>query len=198
MAPMTAMTIARARAAPPPHLRRRRRADRRPHLRRRPTGSEMKAFSALDGVGLKLLERVGITVGVDHRQRRAGGRASRARARRRARLCRAPRTSCTPWEALRAELGLPRRGVRAHRRRPARPPDPPRCGLGVVGAARAGGGARGMRTTSRVRDGGAGAVREVCELILAAQGALERAARVVRRLSATRQAMDRSAFSSTG
>ena len=69
-------------------------------------GHEFKAFCALDGVAMNLLARARHRRRVDHRQRSAGGHASRAAAA-------AFRTSCsmrddklTPWERLRGELGF--------------------------------------------------------------------------------------------
>ena len=58
--------LARARARAPDDLRRRRRADRRQPLYGA-GGEELKAFHALDGHGLKLLQRAGIACGADHR-----------------------------------------------------------------------------------------------------------------------------------
>ena len=46
-------------------------------------GHEIKAYSAHDGQGLKMLLHAGIAVALDHRQQRARRRAPRAPARRR-------------------------------------------------------------------------------------------------------------------
>ncbi len=82
-------------------------------------GHEMKAFSALDGVGLKMLMRAGIAVAwitgsnapaVTHRARALGVH----------RVVQGAEDKLTPWEALRGELGLPADRLRAHRRRSSR------------------------------------------------------------------------------
>ena len=104
--------------------------------------------------------------------KRARRRASRARARRRARdpgrdgQARRRGARCAPSSAC-------RRRLRAHRRRPARPPAARRCGL-AVSVPHAPRAVRDRAHYVTSRDGGAGAVRELCELILAAQDALER------------------------
>jgi 3-deoxy-D-manno-octulosonate 8-phosphate phosphatase (KDO 8-P phosphatase) len=134
-------------------------------------GREFKAFSALDGVGLKMLMRAGITVAwitgssapaVLHRARSLGV----------ARVLQGAEDKLTPWEALRRELALPAAAC-AHIGDDL--PDVPifvRCGFAVTVP----------HATAFVRtrahfvtgcDGGKGAVREICEMILAAQGALE-------------------------
>lgn len=133
-------------------------------------GTEMKAFSSLDGVGLKMLASIGITIAwitgsnapaVAHRARALGVR----------RLVLGVEDKLAPWEALRAELGLPPAAC-AHIGDDL--PDLPiivRCGLGlsVPHAPQA---VRDRAHYVTRREGGAGAVREACELILAAQGAL--------------------------
>jgi 3-deoxy-D-manno-octulosonate 8-phosphate phosphatase (KDO 8-P phosphatase) len=134
-------------------------------------GREFKAFSALDGVGLKMLMHAGITVAwitgssapaVLHRARSLGV----------ARVLRGAEDKLTPWEALRQELALPAAAC-AHIGDDL--PDVPlfvRCGFAVtVPHATASVRARAHFVTGR--DGGRGAVREVCEMILAAQGTLE-------------------------
>ena len=134
-------------------------------------GGEFKAFSALDGVGLKMLMQAGITVAwitgsnapaVTHRARALGV----------GRVMQGAQDKLTPWEALRRELSLPPAAC-AHIGDDL--PDVPifvRCGFAVaVPHARP-----SVRTHAHFvteRDGGNGAVRELCELILAAQGALE-------------------------
>ena len=133
-------------------------------------GRELKAFSALDGVGLKMLMHTGITVAwitgssapaVMHRARSLGV----------ARVIRGAEDKLTPWEALRRELELAPADC-AHIGDDL--PDVPvfvRCGLAVtVPHATPSVRARAHFVTGR--DGGMGAVREVCELILAAQGTL--------------------------
>jgi 3-deoxy-D-manno-octulosonate 8-phosphate phosphatase (KDO 8-P phosphatase) len=133
-------------------------------------GRELKAFSVLDGVGLKMLMRAGITVAwitgsnapaVTHRARALGVH----------RILQGAEDKLTPWEALTRELGVPPDAC-AHIGDDL--PDVPvftRCGLAVtVPHAPAVVRARAHWVTAR--DGGAGAVRELCELILGAQDAL--------------------------
>jgi 3-deoxy-D-manno-octulosonate 8-phosphate phosphatase (KDO 8-P phosphatase) len=134
-------------------------------------GREFKSFSVLDGVGLKMLMHAGITVAwitgslapaVMHRARSLGV----------ARVVQGAQDKLTPWEALRRELGLPPAAC-AHIGDDL--PDVPvfvRCGFAVtVPHATASVRARAHFVTAR--DGGQGAVREACEMILAAQGALD-------------------------
>ncbi len=134
-------------------------------------GREMKAFSSLDGVGIKMLAGAGVTVAWITGSN-APAVAHRAKALGVTRLLQGSEDKLTPWERLRAELGLSGAAC-AHIGDDL--PDLPlilHCGLGVAvpHAPHA--------VTSRAhyvtrRDGGRGAVREVCELILAAQGALD-------------------------
>jgi len=134
-------------------------------------GREFKAFSVLDGVGLKMLMRAGITVAwitgshapaVLHRARSLGV----------VRVMQGAQDKLTPWEALRRELALPPAAC-AHIGDDL--PDVPvfvRCGFAVtVPHATASVRARAHFVTGR--DGGQGAVREACEVILAAQGTLD-------------------------
>jgi 3-deoxy-D-manno-octulosonate 8-phosphate phosphatase (KDO 8-P phosphatase) len=134
-------------------------------------GRETKSFSALDGVGLKMLMRAGITVAwitgsnapaVMHRARALGV----------GRVVQGAEDKLTPWEALRGELSLPTAAC-AHIGDDL--PDVPvfdRCGFAVtVPHAPAGVRLRAHFVTRR--DGGKGAVRELCELILSAQGVLD-------------------------
>jgi 3-deoxy-D-manno-octulosonate 8-phosphate phosphatase (KDO 8-P phosphatase) len=133
-------------------------------------GSEMKAFSSLDGVGIKMLARAGIAVAwitgssspsVAHRARMLGV----------TRLVQGSDDKLAPWEALIAELGLPSSAC-AHIGDDL--PDLPliaRCGLGVS-VPHAPAAVRDRAHYVTLREGGLGAVREVCELILAAQDAL--------------------------
>jgi 3-deoxy-D-manno-octulosonate 8-phosphate phosphatase (KDO 8-P phosphatase) len=134
-------------------------------------GREMKAFSAQDGVGLKMLAGVGITVAwitgsiapsVAHRARALGVR----------RLVQGAEDKLASWETLRSELDLPTAAC-AHIGDDL--PDMPilvRCGLGVS-VPDAPPAVRNRAHYVTRRAGGNGAVREVCELILIAQGALE-------------------------
>lgn len=134
-------------------------------------GREMKAFSSLDGVGLKMLAGVGITVAwitgssapaVAHRAKALGVRH----------LLQGTEDKLTPWERLRAELDLPGAAC-AHIGDDL--PDLPllqNCGLGITVPHAPDAVKRRAHYVTR-REGGRGAVREACELILAAQDALE-------------------------
>jgi len=134
-------------------------------------GRESKAFNALDGVGLKMLMRAGLTVAwitgssapaVMHRARSLGV----------ARIVQGAEDKLTPWEALRSELGLPAAAC-AHVGDDL--PDVAvfvRCGLAVA-VPHAPPSVRARAHFVTERDGGKGAVRELCELILAAQGILD-------------------------
>ena len=134
-------------------------------------GRESKAFNALDGVGLKMLMRAGLTVAwitgssapaVMHRARSLGV----------ARIVQGAEDKLTPWEALRSELGLPAAAC-AHVGDDL--PDVPvfvRCGLAVA-VPHAPPSVRARAHFVTEHDGGKGAVRELCELILAAQGILD-------------------------
>jgi 3-deoxy-D-manno-octulosonate 8-phosphate phosphatase (KDO 8-P phosphatase) len=134
-------------------------------------GRELKAFHALDGVGLKLLMRSGVAIAwitgsvaaaVMHRARGLGV----------TRVVQGAEDKLVPWEALRAELGLAPEAC-AHIGDDL--PDVPvfsRCGLAVtVPHATAAVRAHAHHVTAR--DGGGGAVREICDLILAAQRAID-------------------------
>ena len=133
-------------------------------------GTEMKAFHSLDGVGLKMLASVGITIAwitgsnapvVAHRARALGVRH----------LVQGTEDKLAPWDALRGELGLAPAAC-AHIGDDL--PDLPvivRCGLGVS-VPHAPAVVRDRSHYVTRRDGGSGAVREVCELILMAQDAL--------------------------
>jgi len=133
-------------------------------------GREQKAFNALDGVGLKLLMQAGITVAwitgsrapvVLHRARSLGVE----------RVIQGAEDKLTPWEALLRELDLPPSAC-AHIGDDL--PDVPllaRCGLAVsVPHAPAVVKAHAHFVTQR--EGGMGAVRELCEMILAARSSM--------------------------
>ena len=133
-------------------------------------GRELKAFSAHDGLGMKMAMHAGIAVAwitgsnapvVAHRARQLGVH----------RVVQGAEDKVAPWEKLRAELGVAAAAC-AHVGDDL--PDVPlfnRCGLGItVPAASPAVRARAHYVTKLA--GGRGAVREVCELILAAQGAL--------------------------
>jgi 3-deoxy-D-manno-octulosonate 8-phosphate phosphatase (KDO 8-P phosphatase) len=133
-------------------------------------GRELKAFNALDGVGLKMLMRAGITVAwitgsnapaVTHRARHLGVH----------RTVLGADDKLTPWEALRSELALPAAAC-AHIGDDL--PDVPvflRCGFAVA-VPHAPPAVRAQAHLVTGRDGGQGAVRELCDLILAARGAV--------------------------
>lgn len=131
-------------------------------------GHETKAFSALDGVGIGLLQRAGITVAwitgsaapaVTHRARRLNV----------AHVVLGAAEKHAPWEALRTQLGLAPADC-AHIG-----DDLPDlaifhvCGFAVT-VPHAPASVREHAHYVTARDGGAGAVRELADLILAAQG----------------------------
>lgn len=135
------------------------------------SGGELKAYSSLDGLGLKWLVRSGIAVawitGSD-----APAVAQRAAMLGVTRVYQGAEEKLEVWERLRAELAL----------EPAQCahigddfPDLPligRAGLGVTVPHAPEALRRRAHYVTR-RDGGRGAVREVCEMILHAQGKLE-------------------------
>jgi 3-deoxy-D-manno-octulosonate 8-phosphate phosphatase (KDO 8-P phosphatase) len=134
-------------------------------------GRELKAYSCLDGLGMKWLERSGVAVAWITGSKTAAV-AHRARTLGIERVVQGAENKLDPWERLRAELGL----------------DPEECAhigddlpdLAVI--ARCGLGAtvpqapellqRRAHYVTRAA-GGAGAVRELAELILDAQGKLK-------------------------
>jgi 3-deoxy-D-manno-octulosonate 8-phosphate phosphatase (KDO 8-P phosphatase) len=131
-------------------------------------GHEMKAFSSLDGVGMHLLGRAGIIVGwitgspapaVEHRARRL----------------KVPHVmidvadKLEAWNALRTQLGIEPEAC-AHIGDDL--PDVPvmrACGFAAT-VPHAPASVREYAHYVTSREGGAGAVREIAELILAAQG----------------------------
>jgi 3-deoxy-D-manno-octulosonate 8-phosphate phosphatase (KDO 8-P phosphatase) len=134
-------------------------------------GREMKAFSSLDGVGLKMLASAGITIAWITGSR-APAVAHRARALGVLHLTQGAEDKLTSWDALRSEFDLSPAAC-AHIGDDL--PDVPllvRCGLGVS-VPDAPPAVRNRAHYVTLRRGGAGAVREVCDMILIAQGALE-------------------------
>jgi len=132
------------------------------------TGRESKAFNALDGVGLKLLMQAGITIAWITGSR-APAVMHRARALGIDRVIQGAEDKLTPWEAMRGELDLPPAAC-AHIGDDL--PDVPvfaRCGFAVA-VPNAPASVRAHAHFVTEREGGMGAVRELCELILAAQG----------------------------
>jgi 3-deoxy-D-manno-octulosonate 8-phosphate phosphatase (KDO 8-P phosphatase) len=134
-------------------------------------GRETKAFNALDGVGIRMLMQVGVTVAWITGSR-APSVAHRAQMLGVGRLVLGAEDKLTPWESLRNELRL---GPEACAHVGDDLPDVPvfvRCGLAVA-VPHAPPYVRAKSHYVTVRDGGRGAVRELCEMILAAQGALD-------------------------
>jgi 3-deoxy-D-manno-octulosonate 8-phosphate phosphatase (KDO 8-P phosphatase) len=131
-------------------------------------GHETKAFSALDGVGIALLMRAGIGVAwitgsiapaVTHRARRLNV----------THVVMGAAEKFAPWDALRARLGLAPEDC-AHIGDDL--PDLAifdACGFAVT-VPHAPPRVRERAHFVTARDGGAGAVREIADLILAAQG----------------------------
>ncbi len=130
--------------------------------------AKRKAFSALDGVGLKLLMQAGVRIAWITGSR-APAVMHRARALGIDRVIQGAEDKLTPWEALRGELDLPAAAC-AHIGDDL--PDVPvlaRCGFAVT-VPHAPPSVRASAHFVTVHEGGRGAVRELCELILAAQG----------------------------
>ena len=131
-------------------------------------GREFKAFSAQDGVGLHLLARAGVVVAWITGSA-APAVAHRAQQLRIAHLVTDAHDKLTPWERLRADLGLSPDQC-AHIGDDL--PDVPllaACGLAAT-VPHAPEAVRAHAHYVTRRDGGNGAVRELAELILAAQG----------------------------
>jgi 3-deoxy-D-manno-octulosonate 8-phosphate phosphatase (KDO 8-P phosphatase) len=136
-------------------------------------GAEMKAFHTLDGLGLKLLAGAGVELAL------ITGRSSRVVAKRAAelgiaRLFQGADDKLAVLERLRAELGL---AFGACGYMGDDLPDLPllaRCGFAAT-VPDAPDAVRARAHYVSRRPGGRGAVREVCEVILAARGALDRA-----------------------
>jgi 3-deoxy-D-manno-octulosonate 8-phosphate phosphatase (KDO 8-P phosphatase) len=133
-------------------------------------GRESKAFNARDGLGLKMLMRMGIGVAFITGSN-APAVMHRAQALGVSRVTLGADDKLTAWEALRKEAGLSDSAC-AHIGDDL--PDVPvflRCGLAIaVPDAPPRVAARAHLVTANT--GGKGAVREVCELILDAHGAL--------------------------
>ena len=134
-------------------------------------GLELKAFSVLDGVGLKMLERSGIAVAW------ISSRRSEAVARRAAelgirRLVEGAEEKLSPWQDMMRELRVTPAQC-AHIGDDL--PDLPlleRCGFAVT-VPHAPDVVKRSAHYVTTAAGGNGAVRELCELLLAAQGLLE-------------------------
>ncbi|MCC7326671.1 MAG: HAD hydrolase family protein [Burkholderiales bacterium] len=131
-------------------------------------GHEMKAFSALDGVGLNLLARAGIVVAWITGSA-APAVAHRARGLRIAHVVLDVTDKLAAWEVLRAQVGVAPEDC-AHIGDDL--PDVPlfdACGFAVT-VPHAPAAVREHAHYVTARDGGFGAVRELAEFILAAQG----------------------------
>ena len=132
-------------------------------------GREMKAFCALDGVGLRMLAAAGVTIAWITGSS-APLVALRARSLGVATVVQAAEDKLAPWEKLRASLDVAPSAC-AHIGDDL--PDLPlleRCGLAItVPHAPAALLERAHYVTRR--DGGFGAVREACELVVAAKAA---------------------------
>jgi 3-deoxy-D-manno-octulosonate 8-phosphate phosphatase (KDO 8-P phosphatase) len=134
-------------------------------------GSELKVFSTLDGLGLKMLHEAGVVVAwitgsstpaVTRRARHLGV----------AHVILGAENKLAPWERLRNELGFAADEC-AHIGDDL--PDLPllaRCGLALTVPHAPEPIRRQAHYVTRA-EGGAGAVREVCELILAARDVLQ-------------------------
>jgi 3-deoxy-D-manno-octulosonate 8-phosphate phosphatase (KDO 8-P phosphatase) len=134
-------------------------------------GSEIKSFSSLDGLGIKLLQDAGGIVAWITGSN-APAVTSRARVLGVTHVVLGAANKLAPWEALRRELGLAPEQC-AHIGDDL--PDLPilvRCGLAVTVPDAPAPMQQHAHYVTRARGGG-GAVRELCELILSAQGALE-------------------------
>ena len=130
-------------------------------------GREHKAFNALDGVGLKRLMQAGISVAWITGSR-APAVMHRARSLGVARVIQGAEDKLTPWQALVQELDLPLAAC-AHIGDDL--PDIPVlacCGF-AVSVPHAPAAVRAQAHFVTRREGGMGAVRELCEMILAAR-----------------------------
>jgi 3-deoxy-D-manno-octulosonate 8-phosphate phosphatase (KDO 8-P phosphatase) len=136
-------------------------------------GGEMKAFHTLDGLGMKLLQSAGVTVALIT-ARQSGMVARRAAELEIAHVFQGADDKLAVLESLRARLGI---ALAACGYMGDDLPDLPlltRCGLAATvpeapEAVRA-----RVHYVSR-RPAGRGAARELCELVLGAQGALDAA-----------------------
>lgn len=133
-------------------------------------GSQLKAFSTLDGFGLKMLQESGVAVAWISGSR-APAVSRRAEDLAVMHVVLGAEDKFAAWERLREELGIDARNC-AHIGDDM--PDLPvigRCGLGATVPHAPAALQRAAHYVTRA-DGGSGAVRELCELIMAAQGSL--------------------------
>ena len=133
-------------------------------------GSEIKAFSSLDGLGMKMLHEADIVVAwITGSSAPAVNR--RAKSLSVVHVVVGAENKLAPWERLRSELGMAPEEC-AHIGDDL--PDLPllmRCGLSVTVPHAPEAVKRRAHYVTRA-EGGAGAVRELCELILGARGDL--------------------------
>jgi 3-deoxy-D-manno-octulosonate 8-phosphate phosphatase (KDO 8-P phosphatase) len=133
-------------------------------------GSEIKAFSTLDGLGLKMLHEAGIVVAWITGSS-APAVTRRAKTLSVAHVVLGAENKLAPWERLCAELGMSPAEC-AHIGDDL--PDLPlliRCGLSATVPHAPEAVKKRAHYVTRA-DGGAGAVREICELILGSRGDL--------------------------
>ena len=135
-------------------------------------GREMKAFCALDGVGLKRCAEIGVAVAwisgsaapaIAHRARHLGI----------AHVVLGAEDKLAAWDRLRAELGFEAAQC-AHIGDDV--PDVPvleRCGLAAT-VPHAPAEVKAVAHLVTQREGGAGAVRDLCDLLITARGAGQR------------------------
>lgn len=134
-------------------------------------GSQLKAFSTLDGFGLKMLQESGVTVAWISGSR-APAVSRRAEDLAVMHVVLGADDKLAAWERLREELGVDAQHC-AHIGDDM--PDLPvigRCGLGATVPHAPAALQRAAHYVTRA-PGGSGAVRELCELIMTAQGSLE-------------------------
>jgi 3-deoxy-D-manno-octulosonate 8-phosphate phosphatase (KDO 8-P phosphatase) len=134
-------------------------------------GRELKVYSCVDGLGMKWLQRSGVVVAWITGST-TPAIAQRARTLSIARVIIGAEDKLDPWERLRSELSLEAEEC-AHIGDDL--PDLPlivRCGLGATVPRSPQPLQRRAHYVTR-NEGGAGAVRELAELILGAQGKLE-------------------------
>jgi 3-deoxy-D-manno-octulosonate 8-phosphate phosphatase (KDO 8-P phosphatase) len=145
-------------------------------------GRELKAFSALDGVAMHRLASAGIVVAWITGSA-AAAVTHRAQQLRIPHLVLDAQDKLVPWERLRGELGLAAEACAHTGDDLADIPVLAACGLGVT-VPHAPSVVRASAHYVTVRDGGHGAVRELADIILAAQGHDPGAGAVARRASA--------------
>jgi 3-deoxy-D-manno-octulosonate 8-phosphate phosphatase (KDO 8-P phosphatase) len=131
-------------------------------------GRELKAFSALDGVAMHRLASAGIVVAWITGSA-AVAVTHRAQQLRIPHLVLDAQDKLVPWERLRGELGLAAEACAHIGDDLADIPVLAACGLGVT-VPHAPSVVRANAHYVTVRDGGHGAVRELADIILAAQG----------------------------